>query len=314
MAVHVVVGAGPIGTGVAQLLAAEGQQVRVVSRRGAGPEHPLVERIALDARDAAALRELAAGAAAVYNCVNPPYHRWPQEWPPIAASLLAAAEGGVLATCSNLYGYGPVDRPMTEDLPLATTGRKGRVRVRMWQDALAAHEAGRVRVTEVRPSSYLSPGSGAAFDGRVVPALLRGRSPMWFGPADVPHSFSWTGDVAFTLVAVAADERAHGRAWHAPSPPARTRQAVVDDLAAALGVPSRRLRRIPSTAVRALGLVSPQVREFGEVMHQFERPWVLDSGAAERVLGLSPTPWADVVAAVARSYRERSVTSQAVTA
>src|SRR2546430_4109535 len=40
--------------------------------------------------------------------------------------------------------------PLTEAAPLAATGPKGRVRARVWQDALAAHQAGRVRVTEVR--------------------------------------------------------------------------------------------------------------------------------------------------------------------
>ena len=80
----------------------------------------------------------------MYNCANPPYHRWPELWPPLAAAMLAAAErtGAVLVTMSNLYGYGPVDGPMTEDLPLRPTTAKGRVRAAMWHDALAAHQAG----------------------------------------------------------------------------------------------------------------------------------------------------------------------------
>jgi uncharacterized protein YbjT (DUF2867 family) len=73
MSLHVIVGAGPVGTSVAQLLAADGEQVRIVTRRGAGPTHPLVERVAADASDADRLRELTAGAVALYNCANPPY-------------------------------------------------------------------------------------------------------------------------------------------------------------------------------------------------------------------------------------------------
>ncbi len=66
-------------------------------------------------------------AAVIYNCVNPPYDRWVELWPPMAQAFLDYAErtGAVLATCSNLYGYGPVDVPMTEDLPLAATGDEG---------------------------------------------------------------------------------------------------------------------------------------------------------------------------------------------
>lgn len=47
----------------------------------------------------------------IYNCVNPAYHRWATDWPPIAAALLDAAEraDALLVTMGNLYGYGPVD-------------------------------------------------------------------------------------------------------------------------------------------------------------------------------------------------------------
>ena len=39
------------------------------------------------------LIELAEGAVALYNCVNPPsYTVWPEFWPPVAAAFLEAAE------------------------------------------------------------------------------------------------------------------------------------------------------------------------------------------------------------------------------
>ena len=92
------------------MLAGRGHRVRVVSRRGSGPAG--VTHLVADAADAGAMARLAEGAAVIYNCVNPLYHRWPADWPPIAASLLAAAErsGTVLVTLSNLYAYGPATR------------------------------------------------------------------------------------------------------------------------------------------------------------------------------------------------------------
>jgi 2-polyprenyl-6-methoxyphenol hydroxylase-like FAD-dependent oxidoreductase len=100
---HLVVGAGPVGTAVANLLASRDTPVRLVSRRGLGPDHPLVERVQADAADTDRLCTLAAGSAVIYNCINPSYHRWPQDWPPMAEALLAAAEsaGAVLATVSS---------------------------------------------------------------------------------------------------------------------------------------------------------------------------------------------------------------------
>ena len=152
MSLHVIVGAGPVGTATARLLAERGERVRMVTRRGNGPEHAAIERIAADATDAARLSALTAGAVALYDCANPLYYRWLTDWPPLASALLAAAErsGAVLATVSNLYGYGPVDAPIKAATPLAATHPKLRLRAQMWRDALAAHQAGRIRATEVR--------------------------------------------------------------------------------------------------------------------------------------------------------------------
>ena len=100
MSTHVVVGSGPVGTCTALLLAEAGSHVRVLTRSGGGPEHPLVERVAVDAADPSAMRQHATGATAIYNCANPAYTRWDTDWPPIAAALLeaAASAGAVLAT------------------------------------------------------------------------------------------------------------------------------------------------------------------------------------------------------------------------
>jgi nucleoside-diphosphate-sugar epimerase len=174
---HLVVGAGAIGSAVVRRLSAQGDTVRLVTRSGSGPDLPRVERIAADAGDAARLTELAHGADAIYNCANPAYHRWVTDWPPVATALLGAAEasGAVLVTCSNLYGYGPVSGPMTEDLPLAAQYTKGRVRAQMWDDALAAHKAGRARVTEARGSDYVGPGSQSHLGDRSDPEAAGGQ-------------------------------------------------------------------------------------------------------------------------------------------
>src|SRR5689334_21892539 len=106
MARNVIVGAGPVGTATAEHLRAAGHDVRVITRSGQGPAY--AERVAADAADAERLTELTRGAAALYNCANPLYHRWPVDWPPIATALLTAAErtGAVLVAMGNLYGYG----------------------------------------------------------------------------------------------------------------------------------------------------------------------------------------------------------------
>ncbi|NED55966.1 NAD(P)H-binding protein, partial [Micromonospora aurantiaca] len=86
----VIVGAGQVGTHLAERLVRMGHDVAVVTRSGSGPAG--VERIAADVADQARLTEVAKGADTLYNCVNPRYHRWVQDWPPMASSFLATAE------------------------------------------------------------------------------------------------------------------------------------------------------------------------------------------------------------------------------
>lgn len=291
MALHVIVGAGPVGTATARLLAERGERVRVVTRRGTGPEHQAIERVAADAADADRLAALTDGADALYNCANPEYHTWATDWPPLAAALLTAAErsGAVLATVGNLYGYGPVDAPMTETTPLAATGVKGRVRNRMWADALAAHRAGRARITEVRGSDYIGLG-GTSLPMMVLPKVLAGQRVFLPVAWDAPHTWTYVGDVARTLVAAATDPRAWGRAWHVPSAPPVSMRAVAERAAKRAGAPAPRLTRMPYPVLWLGGLTDPFAREMRETAHQFAGPFVMDSTAASETFGIEATP------------------------
>ena len=310
---HLVVGAGAIGSGVARLLAEQGQSVLVVTRSGSSLAGG-VETVAADAGDAEVMGRLAEGAAAIYNCANPPYHRWPTDWPPIAASLLGAAErsGAVLVTVSNLYGYGQSkdslgveaydeSHPMTESTPLAATGKKGRVRARMWLDALEAHRAGRLRAVEVRASDYVGPGAASVVGERLVSRVLHGKSVGVLGRKNRLHTWSFTEDVA-RMVVGGSDPRAWGHAWHAPSNGPRTQHEVADDFARAAGMGLSHMRALPSHLLYGLGLVSPLMRELRETEYQFRDDFVMDSSAAERTFGLDPTPWEAIVEATLQFY------------
>ncbi|MGP4024882.1 NAD-dependent epimerase/dehydratase family protein [Actinomadura sp. 3N407] len=307
MGKHVIVGAGQVGAHLAERLTGRGHDVVVVTRSGSGPEG--VRRVAADVADRRRLTEIAEGADALYNCVNPRYHRWAQDWPPMASSFLGTAEetGAVLVTLSCLYGYGPVDGPMTEDLPLAATGTKGRVRAKMWQDAIAAHRAGRVRVTELRGSDYYGPRStDQAYIGeaRFVKPLLAGKRVPYLSDPSVPHAWTYLPDVAEALAIAGTDERAWGRAWHVPTGPAVSTLDVAERLCDIAGAPAPRVYELPRPVFNALGLVSPMMKELRETRYQFDRPYILDSTAFQSTFGMAPTPMDDALKTVVAAYRE----------
>ncbi len=302
MALHVIVGKGPVGTTTAEALLARGHDVRVLSRSG-GRSTEAVEHRQVDATDADALATAARGAAALYNAVNPAYHRWATDWPPVAAAILAAAErtGADLVTMGNCYGYGRPTGVMTPSSPLAATDTKGRVRIAMWEQALAAHRAGRVRVTEARAADFVGPQvpAGSSHLVRQLPALLAGRRAWVIGDPDAPRSWAYLPDVAATLATLGTDDRAWGRAWHVPSAAPRSQREALADLAAAMGRPAVPVSSVPWSLLRAVGLASPVVREVVAMRHQFDQPFVVDAAETTATFGSTATPWTETVAATA---------------
>lgn len=314
MTIHVIAGAGTIGSGAALLLAEQGHHVRLVSRSGRGPNHPRITTTALDLTHPNAVEDLsriAAGAASLVNAMNPPYTKWPTEWPPLANTLLRTAEitGAGLVTVGNLYGYGRVDAPMREDQPFAPTGHKGATRAQMWTDALAAHTAGRVRATEIRGSDYFGPGGGRySYLGYQVlrPAIAGKTVRLLFGNPDAAHSWTYRPDFSAAVAALATREPTSptwGRPWHVPTAPPRSVLEALADLAEFTGQKQVNVSLMPGRTL--LMRVVPILREFTETSHQFEHPYVVDSTLTQQTLGLTPTPWHTALAETVLSLGDR---------
>jgi len=308
---HVVIGSGPVGSGVALHLAAGGTPVTVVTRSGTGPSHPSITLRRADATDAAALVEICRGAAALYNCANPRYSRWDTDWPPMHRAIMTAAErsGAVLVMMDNLYAFGPsTPMPMREDTPMRADGTKGAVRARMATELLAAHADGRLRGTLARASDFYGPGvKDAALGERVVPKVIAGKNVSVLGALDVPHAVSYMPDVVRTLITLAADERAWGSPWHVPNAPAVSQRDTVAAFAAAAGT-SVKVSALPKAALTLAGLFNADIRGLKETAYQFEHEWVADATHTTATFGLQATPLAEGAAATVAWWRSHPST------
>ena len=306
---HVVFGAtGGVGVAVVAELLRRGNSVRAVSRGGNAPEG--AEGAAADAADAAEAAAAARGAGVVYHCVNPGYTRWPELLPPVSRSILGAAEssGAKLVFADNLYAYGPVDGPLREDMPPTASGPKGRTRVEVAAEMLAAHQDGRVRVTIGRASDYYGPGGANSASGEpVFGRVLAGKRPQWTGKLDVPHTFHYLPDIARGLVTLAERPEADGGVWHLPAAEPVTAQEFFDLVFEAAGRPTPAKAQIAGPALLAVaGIFSPMLRELRETAYQFRRPFVIDSSKFEGAFGrLEPTPHREAVERTVEWFRSR---------
>ena len=307
--VHVVTGAGPVGSTVALQLAGAGHQVRLLTRSGSGPVHPLIDRRRVDVSRPESLAEAFDGAVAVHHCIHGSAYDakvWRAELPQAEAAVLAAAGrvGAVVVFPESLYSYGRVDGPMTEATPRdATTGKHG-VRTEL----LAQRDASSTPTVSVAASDFYGPLVRTSHAGeRLVPTVLAGKTMRVIGSLDQPHSYTYVPDLAAAMITAAARPELWNSFLHAPTDAPVTQRRLVELVAEAGCVPVPRVAAVPVPVLRGMGLVLGEMRELAETAYMFAQPFVVSSSASEARLGLSPTPLTDGMAATVAWWREQEL-------
>ena len=306
--VHIVTGAGPVGWTVAEQLAEQGKNVRILTRSGAGPDHPLVDRVKADAQDPAQMRDAFTGATAVFHCIHGSSYTadaWQAQLPRAEQAVLAAAgeAGAVVVFPESLYSYSEPGHPMTEAGPRDASGGKRAVRTQL----LEAREDSPTDTVSVVAGDFFGPRVKASHAGeRLVPAILAGKKVWVIGSADQLHSFTYVPDLAGAMIHAARTPSLWNKVWHAPTGPAVTQRQLATAFTEAGGVGSPRLGALPGWALRALGVFSKDMREVAEMLYQFDAPFVMDSTASEAALGLAPTPLPEAAAATVAWWRAQA--------
>jgi len=306
---HVVFGTGAVGMAVMEALVRRGYRVRMVNRSGHASVPSGVEVVGGDASDPGFSRQAATGAGVLYQCLNPPYHRWVELFPALQASVLAAAEAteAKLVVMENVYMYGrPQGRPLTEDHPYDAHTKKGRLRARMTNELLDAHRRG-VRITIGRASDYFGPRGGAqsVLGDRVIPPALAGKPAQVLGNPDLPHTYTYIPDIGEALVLLGERDEALGQPWHLPNPETLTTRQLADLIYQQAGYPLK-LRVAPKLLLRLMGLFDPTVRELVEMAYEFEEPFIVDSTKFQTKLGMTATPIQHAIAQTVEWYQRRA--------
>lgn len=307
---HVIFGTGPMGRGIARELLNRGKTVRMINRSGKQPvDTPPVEVCAGDAYNVDFVREMTAGAAVVYQAAQPEYHQWPEKFPAlqnaivqgIAANGASAADRAKLIVVENLYMYGKVTAPMTENTPHNAHTRKGRVRAAMSEALMAAHRAGVVRVAMGRGSDFFGPADPVSGQFQYQP-VLAGKKVSGYGDIDTRHTLTFTDDFAKALVILGERDEALGQAWHVPNAPTVTLREYITLVFKAAGQPLK-IGAVSPLMMRMAGLFSTGAREMGEMMYEFTADFVVDHSKFARAFGDHATPLSESVKQTVEWFR-----------
>jgi nucleoside-diphosphate-sugar epimerase len=297
---HVVLGTGAIGRAVAEELVRRGESVRMVNRSGKMDDVPSgVAVVASDLYDQAEVKEVTRGAKVVYQASQPEYFKWPEKFPSLQKSILdgLTGSGAKLVLVENLYMYGDTDgKPMTEDMPHNAHTRKGRVRGEISTAAFDAHKEGRVRVTSARGGNFFGPwGTDSTMGARAFYPLLHGKPAQLIGRTDLPHTHTYIRDFGTALVILGERDEADGQAWHVPNDQPRMSQGDLVRMFAEEAGAEPKMSSMGKIMMAVGGLFIREAKETVEMMYEFDRPFVVDSGKFEKTFDMKATPMKEAI-------------------
>lgn len=298
---------GSIGNELARVLAARMRPFRLVGR------HPralpgVVETVTADLTDRDQAVRSVAGSTLVYLVAGLPYDHlvWQEMWPRVMGNAIEACKrsSARLVFFDNVYMYGRVRGPMTEETPFNPCSKKGEVRARIATTLIDAWKSGALSGLIARSADFYGPGASNGVPNLLVfDPLARGKTASWLVNARVPHSMTYVPDAALGLWTLAERASAWNQTWHLPTvgnPP--TGEEFVALAAKALGV-APKIRVLGRPMVRLAGWFKPLVAESYEMLYQSDAPYLFDSGKFSREFGFAGTPYPDGIRATAESLR-----------
>lgn len=292
--------AGRIGDAAALAFVEAGWRVRGVARNAkTGQLAPGVEPVQADAYDRAALIEACKGASVVLNCLNPEYTEWAETVLPMAQNVAAAVEatGATHMMPGNVYNFGhAVGRETREDAPQVPSTEKAGIRIAMEDLFRGLAETRGIQTVVLRAGDFYGGTRPGSWLDLIILAKLRKDIFTWPGPMHLPHAFAYLPDLGRVFVALAERRGELGKfeRFHFEGH-TLTGEEMKQAAEAAVG---RKLKRagVPWVLLRAVGLVSPMMREIAIMSYLWRTPHSLDGGRLREVLG--PVPSTDPVAAL----------------
>ena len=305
---HVVLGAGgAIGHALVPELLRNRQSVTLVSRSGRSVEG--ARSVTADVLNYETLEAAVPEGSAVYLLVGLPYRAavWEEVWPRVMRNVIhvCSEKHALLVFFDNVYMYGPVDGPMTEQTPHNPKSRKGAVRAEIVEALDREVSAGSLEAIVARSADFYGPGAEAngVPNLLILEKLLSGRPAQWLADVDVAHSLTYTTDCGRAISLLVADETSYNQVWHMPTatPPLTIRQFT--EIAAQTIDAKPKLSILPPWMLRLAGIFDKTIRELPEMVYQYDRDYVFDSSKFTQRYSFSPTPYEQGIAETVAYHR-----------
>jgi nucleoside-diphosphate-sugar epimerase len=287
---------GIIGKELSQHLPRLTSKIRQVSRN---PQKVNTndELMKADLLNYSEVEKAVAGSEVVYLVAGLKYEAklWQQQWPVVMKNTIDACKkhNSKLVFFDNVYAYGQVNGIMTEETPFNPTSKKGEVRAKIATHLLDEIKAGNLKGMIIRAADFYGPGATLSLiHSTVTERLKAGKGAQWIGDKKKVHTFTYTPDAGKAVALLGNSEAAYNQTWHALTSNEKiTGEELIRIAYEIMNMPNKGIQGMSKTGVRLVGLFIPVLREFVEMMYQFENDYIFDSSKATRFLNESATSY-----------------------
>lgn len=297
---------GAIGTDLAKELTTYTKDIRLVGRNP-NKVNETDELFICDLTDSSKVLHAVEGSKVVYLTAGFPYKTkvWQQTWPVVMKNVIEACKShqSKLVFIDNIYMYDPTKLSfMTEDTPVNPSSKKGKVREEIATMLLNEVKAGKLQALIARSADFYGPGIKNSILVEVVYRnLKKGKKANWFCSVDKLHSFTYTPDAAKATAMLGNDDKAYNQVWHLPTAgKPMTGKEWIEAFATEMNV-APKFMVAGKTMVQILGLFNSIMKEFAEMLYQYDRDYVFDSSKFDKAYGFEPTSYLDGIKAVVKT-------------
>jgi len=295
---HTILGAGgPVANALTTQLLNNNETIRLVSRRPSKFSGDKLTWQKADLLNHAELSAAAKGSTVIYLCAGLVYDKevWKQQWPVLMQNVIAVAKenNARLIFFDNVYMYGLVNGPMTENTPYNPSSVKGQIRAGIAEMLMNEVKAGNLRASIARGADFYGTDSGNSFlDLMVLSKYAKKQSAQWIGYPKYKHSFSYIPDMGKAMYLLGQHPESDNRIWHMPTAPALTGKEIIELAATAYGVKPKYMR-ISKLMLFLMGLFNKVIMSMVEMYYQYNHNYVFDSTKFEKAFNFKPTSYRD---------------------
>ncbi|RFS26833.1 NAD-dependent epimerase/dehydratase family protein [Chitinophaga silvatica] len=300
---YTILGAGGvIANELVKSLVANQKQVRLVSR-SPKPYGGVTDIMPANLTVAEEVNRAVAGSSVVFLTAGLQYNIkvWERDWPVIMTNVINAckAAGARLIFFDNVYSYGLVSGPMTEETPNNPSSKKGKVRAAIAEQLMNEVKAGNITATIARSADFYGPNADKTgfLNFLIIDKFKKNGTAMWLGRDDVPHSYTYTPDAGKGLYLLSQDESSWNQIWHLPTAhPALDGKGFIHLIAKEMNAKPKYMK-LGTFMVGLTGLFDATVKEIKEMLYQNNYPYIFDSTKFEKHFSVKPTSYEEGIRA-----------------